>query len=97
MRDNLKQKGFVEEYIKAHNKIQQLANSHIQANQGFFMQIFLWNLKPEIAIVICEKDCETIEDASCEAWNTKQKAKYSSCTKNGNNKSQGNDSQLLHK
>ena len=84
MWENLQQEDLVKEYIKAHNKIRQLADSQVHANQGFVYCVFLWNLNPNFAI-ICGKDCENIEDAFCEACNAKQKAKLTTCASNGHN------------
>ena len=63
MWDNLKQEDSVEEYTKAYKKTRKLADSQVQANQGFLCHMFLQNLKPRLARFICDKDCKTIEDA----------------------------------
>ena len=62
MWDNLKQEGSVEDYIKAHDKIQQLSDNQVQANQGFARHAFIQNVNPGLAKFIWDKDCETIED-----------------------------------
>ena len=91
MWDNLKQEGSVEDYIKAHDKIQQLSDNQVQANQGFVRHAFIQNLKPRLAKFIWDKDYETIKDTYQEAWNAKQKAKFTSRPNNGNNNSQSNN------
>ena len=91
MWDNLKQEGSVEDYIKAHDKIQQLSDNQVQANQGFVRHTFIQNLKPGLAKFIRDKDCKTIKDTYWEAWNAKQKAKFTSRPNNGNNNSQSNN------
>ena len=62
MWDNLKQEGSIEDYIKAYDKIRQLSDNQVQANQGFVRHAFIQNLKPGLAKFIRDKDCETIED-----------------------------------
>ena len=91
MWDNLKQEGFVEDYIKAHEKIWQLSDNQVQANQGFVGHTFIQNLKPGLAKFIWDKDCETIKDTYQEARNAKQKAKFTSRPNNGNNNGQSNN------
>ena len=49
MWDNLKQEGSVEDYIKAHDKIQLLSDNQVQADQGFVRHAFIQNLKPGLA------------------------------------------------
>ena len=85
MWDNLKQEDSVEEYIKAHDKIRQLLDNQVQADQGFVCHAFIWILKPGLAKFIRDKDCKTIEDAYQEACNAEQKAKFTTCSYNGNN------------
>ena len=60
--DNFKQEDSVEEYIKAHDKIRQLSDNQVQADQGFVCHAFTWNLKPGLVKFIQDKDCKTIED-----------------------------------
>ena len=57
----------------------------MQADQGFVRHAFIQNLKPGLAKYIRDKDCETIEDTCQEAWNAKQKAKFTFRPNNGNN------------
>ena len=75
MWDNLKQEDSVDKYIKAHNKIKTLASNKVDANHGLVCHLFLRNLKPGVAKFIRNKDCATIEDVYCKAYNTNQKMK----------------------
>ena len=60
MWDNLKQEGSIEDYIKAHDKIQQLSDNQVQANQGFFIRAIIQDLKTGLVKFIWDKDCKTI-------------------------------------
>ena len=75
MWDNLKHNDSVDKYINAHDKNRALISKEVDANHGLVCHLFLRNLKPGVARIICNEDCATIEDTYCEAHNTKQKIK----------------------
>lgn len=91
MQDNIEQEGLVEDYIKAHDKICQLSDNQVQANQDFVRHAFIQSLKLVLDKFIQDKDCKTIKDTYSEIWNAKQKASFTSCPNNGNKNSQNNN------